>query len=163
MATEIERKFLVTGERWREAVIGSTRYRQGYLTSGPGPCSVRVRIGDGEARLNVKGVTVGVSRPEYEYAIPADDAGEMLDQLCTGPLVEKTRYDVEHGGHRWEVDVFEGENAGLVVAEIELGDPQERFDLPEWVGADVSHDVRYYNAALAKMPYSRWSETAAGA
>ena len=158
MATEIERKFLVVGEDWRGAVVSSTRYRQGYLTPGPGRCSVRVRVGGGRARLNIKGATVGVSRPEYEYAIPVDEAEEMLDALCSGPLVEKTRHLVDHGGHRWEIDVFEGENAGLVVAEVELTDPDEALELPAWAGEDVSGQVRYYNAALAETPYSRWPD-----
>ncbi len=157
MATEIERKFLVVDESWRDGVLASTRYRQGYLTPGPGRCSVRVRVGDGEARLNVKGATVGVSRAEYEYAIPLEDAEEMLDTLCSGPLVEKTRHLVDHGGHRWEIDVFEGENAGLVVAEVELANATEALELPEWAGADVSGDKRYYNAALAETPFTRWA------
>jgi adenylate cyclase len=156
VGTETERKFLVTGDGWRDSVVTSTRYRQGYLTDAKGRCSVRVRIGDGEARLNVKGATIGVSRSEYEYPIPLDDAEEMLDTLCAGPLVEKTRHLVEHGGRRWEVDVFEGDNAGLIVAEIELDHAHERFDVPPWVGEDVSHDARYYNAALVRMPYASW-------
>ena len=156
MATEIERKFLVTDDAWRAHVTATTRYRQGYLAGGRESASVRVRIGDGAAHLNIKGATVGVSRAEYEYAIPLADAEEMLDTLCTGPLVEKTRYHVEHAGHLWEVDVFEGDNAGLVVAEIELESAGESFEIPPWAGADVSHDARYYNAALARAPYNTW-------
>ncbi len=155
MATEIERKFLVTNDGWREAVYKSVRYRQGYLASDKG-CSVRVRISDKEAHLNIKSATLGISRLEYDYPIPVEDADEILDRLCTSPVVEKTRHYVRQGTHVWEIDVFEGENTGLIVAEIELGSEDETFERPAWLGEDVSHDKRYYNVALAKMPYSQW-------
>lgn len=155
MPTEIERKFLVSSDSWRDSVIESTRYRQGYLGEAD-TSSVRVRISDTEAFLNIKGATVGASRLEYEYPIPLPDAHEILDRLCRKPLVEKTRFIVNHGEHRWEIDVFEGENAGLVVAEIELDAVDERFAHPPWIGEEVTQDVRYYNASLVSYPYSQW-------
>ncbi len=155
MAREIERKFLVADDRWRAAVESSCRYRQGYLTEG-GACSIRVRIAGGKANLNIKGSTLGVVRTEYEYALPLEDAEAMLDNFSLGIQIEKTRYFVRHEGHLWEIDVFEGANAGLVVAEIELDAVDEAFSLPPWVGREVSDDERYYNVYLARHPYSQW-------
>jgi len=157
MATEIERKFLVKDDRWRRQADTGVRMRQGYLNGGE-TSSVRVRTGGGLAHLNIKSATLGVWRREYEYAIPVADAEEMLDHLCQRPLIEKTRYRVEHGGHHWDVDVFEGDNAGLVVAEIELGSEEEPFVKPAWVGDEVSHDARYYNVCLVTHPYKEWKE-----
>ena len=157
MGTEIERKFLVKDEGWREAVRRHVHFRQGYLSSDP-QCSVRVRVSDRRAHLNIKSATLGVERLEYEYEIPLDDAHEMLDRLAQGPLIEKTRYYADVGDHTWEVDVFEGDNAGLVVAEIELGDPEEPFERPAWVGEEVSHDSRYYNVCLVRHPYKNWQD-----
>ncbi len=155
MGTEIERKFLVRNERWREAADAGTRYRQGYLI-GSARASVRVRIEGEVARLNIKSATLGVRRSEYEYPIPVADAEELLETLCEQPLVEKTRYHVAVGAHRWEVDVFAGDNAGLVVAELELADESEAFEHPPWLGEEVSHDPRYYNVMLARHPYREW-------
>lgn len=157
MATEIERKFLVKDDGWRGAADDGMRMRQGYL-SGGAASSVRVRTGGGHAHLNIKSATLGVWRREYEYAIPLADADEMLDHLCDGPLIEKTRYHVDHLGHCWEVDVFEGDNAGLVVAEIELASEDEAFEKPGWAGDEVSHDPRYYNVSLVKHPYKEWKD-----
>lgn len=155
MATEIERKFLVTGDGWRREAVSAVAMRQGYLT-GKGRASVRVRVAGDRAWLNIKSVTIGVQRREYEYAIPLSDATEMLDLLCEGPLIEKTRYLVPVNGHQWEVDVFDGDNAGLIVAEVELEDANERFTRPDWLGQEVSHDSRYYNASLVHHPYREW-------
>lgn len=155
MATEIERKYLVRDESWREQVHRRIRYRQGYLAN-TGHCSVRVRIGGSEAHVNIKGSTVGASRLEFEYPVPLADAEDMLRELCRETIVEKTRYFVHHGAQEWEVDVFEGENAGLVVAEIELADESEVVSLPPWAGEEVTDDVRYYNSSLAITPYNRW-------
>lgn len=157
MATEIERKFLVTDETWREAVSKSSFYRQGYLASSDG-ASVRVRVADDKAYLNIKSMTLGISRHEFEYVIPVTDAEEMLDELCVGPKIEKTRHFVDHGDHTWEVDVFEGDNEGLVVAEIELGSEEEAFAKPSWAGKEVSHEERYYNVCLVKHPYKQWKD-----
>ena len=155
MSLEIEKKFLVVNDAWRADAGPGARYRQGYLTE-TGPGSVRVRIGGEQAYLNIKSATLAQQRLEYEYPIPLADAEEMLAQVCLQPLVEKTRFEVEFAGHTWEVDVFEGDNAGLVVAEIELDRIDEPFDLPAWAGAEVSDDPRYYNVCLVKHPYTSW-------
>ena len=154
MPTEIERKYLVTSDGWKQNVVAQKPMRQGYFETGP-RSTVRVRtIGDERAVLTIKGPTVGISRAEYEYEVPVNDAREMLDIFCEDRQVEKVRYDVEHAGKVWEVDVFEGANAGLVLAEIELDRPDEAFDVPEWIGEDVSHDSRYRNACLARRPWT---------
>lgn len=156
MPPEIERKFLVEDESWRDHCRDSMRIRQGYLAASA-KASVRVRVSGDRAWLNIKGATVGISRAEFDYEIPALDAERLMDTLCARPLIEKTRYFVDHGGHRWEIDVFEGDNAGLIVAEIELASEDEPFELPPWAGEEVSQDSRYYNAALVNLPYSRWT------
>jgi adenylate cyclase len=148
---EIERKFLVTGAGWEDAIVDQTPMRQGYFETGP-QTTVRVRITGERAVLTIKGPTVGISRAEYEYEIPRGDAAEMLDIFCAGRQVEKVRFDVEHAGHLWEVDVFEGANEGLVLAEVELERADEDVELPDWVGEDVSQDSRYRNACLAVQP-----------
>lgn len=157
MASEIERKFLVTSDAWKQEVKRQAHYRQGYLCPVD-TSSVRVRVADEAAWLNVKSATLGIERLEYEYSIPLGDANEMLDRLCKRPLIEKTRYWVEYADHTWEIDVFEGDNEGLVVAEIELDRPDETFELPSWAGAEVSHDPRYYNVCLVDHPYKEWSD-----
>lgn len=156
MGIEIERKLLVVDDSWREAASAGMRYRQGYLSTDPRN-SVRVRVCGDRAWLNVKSTTVGVTRREYEYEIPSADAHAILEELCVKPLIEKTRFIVEHDGLAWEVDVFEGDNAGLVVAEIELEAADDEFALPAWAGEDVSADPRYYNQRLVEHPYSRWA------
>ena len=148
MAVEIERKFLVAGAEWRQTATQGRRIRQGYLGSGSVQVRVR-RVGD-EAFLTIKGRREGISRSEFEYSIPVADAEALLATLCPHPPVEKTRYEVTHEGHLWEVDVYEGRHVGLVVAEIELSRVDEAFSLPPWVGADVSGDSRYSNAVLAE-------------
>ena len=155
MAHEIERKFLVENESWREQVKSSKRIRQGYLSGGE-RSSVRVRVSGERAELNIKSATLDVTRHEYEYPIPLADAEEMLDRLCVGPLIEKTRYLVDHGEHTWEIDLFEGDNAGLVVAEVELESADQPFARPGWLGREVSDDPRYYNSRLVEHPYKEW-------
>lgn len=155
MATEIEYKFLLRNESWRLLVERSTWMRQGYLMSNA-RCSVRVRIAEHQGFLNIKSGTLGIERQEYEYAIPLTEAEELLDTLCTKPLLEKTRHYLHVGEHLWEIDEFAGENAGLIVAEIELNSVDEAFIRPDWIGADVSGDLRYYNSELAKYPYRNW-------
>ena len=157
MPQEIERKFLVKGEGWRLAARG-TPYRQGYLSTVP-ERSVRVRLIRDKGYLTVKGITVGATRAEYEYEIPAVEAGEMLDNLCERPLIEKTRYRLEHHGLTWEVDEFDGDNAGLIIAEVELDHEDQAITLPDWVGKEVTGDRRYYNASLIADPYSSWTST----
>ncbi|MDH3527888.1 MAG: CYTH domain-containing protein [Gammaproteobacteria bacterium] len=155
MAIEIERKFLVSGDEWRTSASGD-HYRQGYLSTAHGR-TVRVRVIADVGYLTVKGETVGAARPEYEYVIPVEDAHAMLDKLCLRPLIEKTRYSIEYQGLVWEIDEFEGENAGLVVAEVELESEDQSITLPGWIGAEVTDDSRYYNANLVANPYPKWS------
>lgn len=156
MAVEIERKFLVKGDTWRGLGKGS-HYRQGYLSTEPGR-TVRVRVAAGKGCLTIKGETINATRAEYEYVIPLQDAAAMLDGLCERPLIEKTRYRIEDQGLVWEVDEFEGENAGLVIAEVELDSEDQVVALPEWVGEEVTMDPRYYNANLIAKPFSCWSK-----
>ena len=157
MATEIERKFLLTSDSWRDDADAGTHFRQGYLI-GAERASVRVRIEGESANINIKSATLGVERMEYEYPIPLADAQELLDTLCEQPQIEKTRYHVPFGDHLWEVDVFAGDNEGLVVAEVELKSADEAFAMPSWAGEEVSHDTRYYNVCLVKHPYSEWKD-----
>ena len=157
MATEIERKFLVSSDEWRRSADSGTRFCQGYLV-GAEKASVRVRIEGDRANLNIKSATLGVRRQEYEYPVPLEEAEEMLDTLCEKPLIEKTRYLVLHEGHTWEVDVFAGDNEGLVVAEIELNSEDEVFSAPPWLGEEVSGDTRYYNVCLVNHPYREWKD-----
>jgi adenylate cyclase len=154
MPTEIERKFLLLPGRWQPPAHG-TRLRQGYLcTEG---VTVRVRRDDTRGWLTVKGPRTGISRGEFEYEIPLAEADQMLDTLCLRPLIEKVRHTFDHAGHTWEVDVFEGENAGLVVAEIELEREDEPFARPDWLGEEVSEDRRYTNSSLCRNPFREWA------
>ena len=154
MGEEIERKFLVSGEAWRETAEG-TRYRQGFLSTEL-ERTVRVRVAGTRGSITVKGKSVGARRAEFEYEIPVADAERMLDTLCKRPLIEKVRYVLAVGAHTWEIDVFEGDNAGLVVAEIELRREDEAFERPEWVGNEVTDDPRYFNSNLVANPYRTW-------
>lgn len=158
MATEIERKFLVTGDGWRERVAASRRIVQGYLASDEHR-SLRVRVAGDEAWLTVKGGLQGISRAEFEYPIPLADAENML-ALCLPGVIEKIRHHIPHGGRLWEVDEFLGENRGLIVAEIELEDAKETPDLPEWAGKEVTTELRYQNALLAREPFLTWADEA---
>lgn len=155
MPQEIERKFLVKGESWRKPARGQ-RYRQGYLSTHPDR-AVRVRVGGEQAFLTIKGRTKGATRLEFEYAILLAEANDMLDALCERPLIDKTRYEIEYGGLKWEVDEFHGENHGLVLAEVELEHEDQQIAKPDWLGEEVTHDPRYYNANLIKQPYSTWT------
>jgi adenylate cyclase len=154
MGEEIERKFLVAGDAWRETAEGM-RYRQGFLSTVP-ERTVRVRVAGLRGTITVKGKNLGARRAEFEYEIPVADAEQMLDTLCERPLIEKVRHTLTAGPHTWEVDVFEGDNAGLVVAEIELGSEDEAFEKPEWVGDEVTSDPRYFNSNLVANPYRTW-------
>jgi adenylate cyclase len=153
MPREIERKFLLKSDSWRGTADGVS-YRQGYLSSVP-EHTVRVRIAGNEAFLTVKGLTTRNSRLEFEYSIPLADAEQLLD-LCDGPLVEKTRFEIPYAGKTWQVDEYLGDNRGLVLAEVELTNENERLDLPDWIGAEVSGDPRYYNSNLAITPFRSW-------
>ena len=156
MATEIERKFLVLNDDWRGIVESDMQIIQAYLASNEFS-STRIRIQGDKANINIKSATLGITRTEFEYAIPVDDAQLMIDDLCIKPVIEKTRYIVKHMQHRWEIDVFSGDNRGLIVAEIELSSPDETFEKPSWIGEEVSNDARYYNVCLVKTPYKTWT------
>jgi adenylate cyclase len=156
MATEIERKFLVTGADWKQSASGVV-YRQGYLSSTKERV-VRVRTEGTRGVLTIKGITRGVSRLEFEYEIPRADADRLLDELCERPLIEKTRYRLPAGDVTWEIDEFHGENAGLVVAEVELTGEDQAFERPAWLGEEVSGDPRYFNANLIAHPFRDWAE-----
>jgi adenylate cyclase len=154
VGTEIERKFLVTDDLWRGHAT-STSFRQGYLSTVK-ERTVRVRAAGQRGLLTVKGITTDATRAEYEYEIPLDDANAMLDELCERPIIEKTRHVIDVDGTTWEIDEFAGVNDGLVVAEVELDDRDERFTLPDWAGDEVTDDPRYFNANLTAHPYSEW-------
>jgi len=145
MGLEIERKFLVSGTPWHGH--RGVDCRQGYLNLGSAQ-TVRVRVADGRGFLTIKGPSQGATRTEFEYPIPLADAEQILAELCLPPIIKKTRYLIPHAGLTWEVDVFAGENQGLVIAEVELDDEQQAITLPSWVGEEVTGDVRYFNAYL---------------
>jgi len=158
MGIEIERKFLPASDGWK-GLGQPTLMRQGYLVADP-VRTVRVRIEGERAVITIKSKSTGASRGEWEYEIPVPDAAELLDRLCEQPLVEKVRHRIDYAGHTWEVDEFQGENAGLVVAEIELGSEDEAFEKPDWIGQEVTGDPRYYNSSLIRLPYSKWKDPA---
>jgi CYTH domain-containing protein len=153
MALEIERKFLVRGDAWRQAE--SVYICQGYLNRDK-QRTVRVRIAGAGAWITIKGTSTGATRAEFEYAIPVEDAKQLL-RLCEPPLIEKYRHAVHYRGFTWEVDEFLGDNQGLVVAEIELESADQAFELPEWVGAEVTEDARYFNSNLSLHPFRNWA------
>ncbi|MDJ0743285.1 MAG: CYTH domain-containing protein [Xenococcaceae cyanobacterium MO_167.B27] len=153
MGKEIERKYLVKGNQWKNLAQGVV-YRQGYIPT-VGNTTVRVRIVGNQGYLTIKGENIGETRSEFEYPIPVEDAEEMLNSLCDRPLIEKTRYKIPVGDLVWEVDEFAGENAGLIIAEVELQEENQQIELPEWIARQVT-DPKYYNANLVKNPYSKW-------
>jgi len=155
MSIEIERKFLLRNDAWRRLGQGSA-YRQGYLSVEPAR-SVRVRLAGEQAWLTIKGKSEGMSRQEYEYEIPVQDAIHMLDHLCQQPLIEKVRYRIHLDGLCWEVDEFSGANQGLIMAEVELESPDQSVNLPDWIGEEVTGDPRYYNAAMVANPFTNWA------
>ena len=155
MALEIERKYLLRNDSWRAQIEHSVVMAQGYLNDDP-LRTVRVRRAGDRAYLTVKGPVVGITRAEFEYEIPVADATGML-ALCPDFVVEKIRHYVRRGTLLWEIDEFNGQNAGLVVAEIELPAEDAHFEQPEWVGEEVSGDPRYYNSSLASHPFRTWS------
>jgi len=155
MPQEIERKFLVKDDSWRAAAGTGKAYLQGYLSLDRGRV-VRVRVKEGRGFLTIKGLRQGISAPEYEYPIPLAEAEEMLQKLCLRPLIEKVRYELPFGGLTWEIDVFQGDNQGLVLAEVELDSEEQAVTLPPWAGLEVSHDPRYSNASLVQCPFTKW-------
>jgi len=155
MGIEIERKFLVVADEWEktEKPAGSS-YRQGYMCKEPSK-TVRVRLTDRVAYITIKGKSQGATRAEYEYPIPQNDAEELLQDFCE-EIITKIRYTIDYAGKTWEVDVFSGDNEGLIIAEIELNDEAETFETPHWVGEEVTHDKRYFNSNLSVRPYTKW-------
>lgn len=160
MGREIERKFLLKNSNWQSQSGPGHNLRQGYFAAPEDVsrqrASIRVRTDGDKGYINIKSYELGVSRQEFEYPIPLQDAEHMLDTLCEPPLIEKTRYHVHHDKHVWEVDVFHGDNDGLTVAEIELEHEDEAFAKPNWIGEEVSNDTRYYNVCLVRHPYKDW-------
>lgn len=156
MKFEIERKFLVTGKKWKKGLseTDSSFIQQAYLSVYPEP-TVRVRIKDSHAWLNIKGEQSGFKRAEFEYKIPVPDAIELMKLALPGQII-KRRYEIRHEGKKWEVDEFFGENEGLVTAEIELEKEDEAFEKPSWLGEEISEDPRFKNSALAAKPWSSW-------
>lgn len=155
MGVEIERKFLVDHEKWNHlSKPGGSNFRQGYMVKDESK-TIRVRVTDEEAFITIKGKTTGLTRSEYEYNIPVADGNELLVAFCEA-IISKIRYCIEYAGNVWEVDVFSGDNEGLIMAEIELDDESEIFDLPDWITDEVTGDVRYYNLSLSINPYKNW-------
>jgi CYTH domain-containing protein len=153
VATEIERKFLVRDRRFLDGDVG-VPFRQGYLSRDPDR-TVRVRVAGEQGFLTIKGRPNGASRPEFEFEIPLDEARDLLG-LCAGLLIEKTRHRIDHAGLTWDVDVFSGANDGLIIAEVELPSEDHAVEMPDWVGEEVTGDVRYYNSRLVERPFSTW-------
>jgi len=154
MNQEIERKFRIDSNLLPALKDGHI-VKQAYIETRD-HTTVRVRLFDETGYLTIKGPTQGISRLEYEYPIPASDAEDMMRNLCGDTLIEKVRYRIPFAEHVWELDVFEGDNQGLIIAEIELASEQEAFERPDWLAEEVSHDARYFNSNLARHPYSRW-------
>ncbi len=159
MPHEIERKFLVANDGWREGADQGRRLRQAYLAATD-RAAIRVRIEDDvEAALTIKSANPGLTRIEFEYKLPLADA-EVLATLHEGSVLEKTRFQVRHAGHNWEIDVYDGDNEGLIVAEVEIESETTAVELPAWVGREVTHEARYYASHLAKQPYRMWADGA---
>ena len=155
MPVEIEHKFLVVDDAWRWEVSRHRAMQQGYLGAPGGKASIRVRLEGKRALLNVKAAVMGAVRAEYEYEIPLEEGREMFDNLCIGRL-EKTRHYIDRDGLTWEVDEFHGDNDGLVVAEVELIDPQQEIARPAWLGREVTDEPKYYNHSLSLKPFRSW-------
>jgi adenylate cyclase len=155
MPVEVERKFLVRNDSWKRPSLSGTPFRQGYPFAEKHR-SVRIRIEGNAAFLTLKSPLSGISRREYQYEVPLKDAEEILEAFCDLPAVEKIRYRIEHGGHSWEIDEFQGDNEGLVIAEVNLQSEDEPFDLPGWAGTEVTKDEKYLNASLYLKPFRTW-------
>jgi adenylate cyclase len=160
MGQEIERKYLVKKDKWRSQkeymLATGIKYCQGYIPT-TGATTVRLRVIDNQGYLTIKSKTQGHTRSEFEYPVPLQDAEEMLQTLCHKPLIEKIRYKVNHGELTWEIDEFSGDNAGLIIAEVELSAEDQQIDLPEWIDREVT-DQKYFNSNLVKYPYSQWEK-----
>ena len=154
MAIEIERKFLVK-EKPFSIAKRSLKINQGYIINEKSKV-IRIREKGDDYFLTIKGNNIGISRLEYDFPISKEDAKELIFHFCKTTLIEKTRHYIEHKGHTWEVDEFHGKNNGLIVAEIELESEDEKFEIPDWVGEEVTQDDRYYNMNLAIHPFTSW-------
>jgi adenylate cyclase len=154
MGLEIERKFLLKNDNWTKLANKSKIIKQGYLSTEV-ERTVRVRISDTQAYITIKGKNTGASRAEFEYPIPIEDAYELLS-LCQKPLIEKIRYVIPYHDLLWEIDIFEGDNAGLKMAEVELADEDQTITFPDWIGKEVTTDSRYYNSILSTNPFKNW-------
>lgn len=157
MIIEIERKFLVQNDSWRDDYTKKVHLRQGYLPTSKG-CTVRVRLSDAEGWITIKGPSVNISRSEFEYLIPRADAEKMLLEFAADNFIEKIRYSINYHGSEWVVDEFFGRNRGLVLAEIELDSEDSDYSKPPWVGMEVSQDHRYSNSSLSQHPYLNWDK-----
>lgn len=156
MGIEIERKFLVDHSFWAQVSKPAGKvYKQGYILSDD-KRTVRIRVTEDAAYITLKGGTTGISRTEFEYTIPVADGNEILKDMATSSI-EKIRYHINHAGNLWEVDVFSGDNAGLIVAEIELRSEDQQFEKPDWATTEVSEDARYTNALLSVNPFKNWA------
>lgn len=158
MSVEIERKYLIKSDKWRKHVREAQHITQGYIKSTDATVRIRCYKDDRTAEITVKGKRDGISRLEFEYPIPYADAREMQNKLCQTRLVEKTRHLIEYKGMLWELDEFHGDNEGLLIAEIELNDEKQSFDIPDWVAEDVSYDNKYRNSRLSLTPYKDWKK-----
>ena len=154
MKVEIERKFLVKNQDWKKLIVEKHSIQQGYLNTDKS-CNVRVRIMNSAAFITIKGKRVNTARPEFEYEIPLNDAESIL-KLTKNSIIKKTRFTVNHQGQIWEIDQFEGDNQGLVIAEIELKQKDEAISLPNWIGTEISDDERFYNLSLSINPFKNW-------
>ena len=157
MPVEIERKFLVKDLSWKDSATSFKDFRQGYFPTGEG-VTVRARIAGDRARLTIKGPVSGISRAEFEYPIPVEDAIAFLSGFCVHPVILKRRWYVPFGAFTWEIDEFDGQNKGLIVAEIELDAPDREFPAPPWLGREVSHESRFRNSRLVRHPFSEWTD-----
>ena len=159
MPTETERKFLLRNDSWRKQAVSCTRISQAYAHFQGNPhLTLRIRLMDDQAFLTLKGPVRGCSRSEFEYPLPRRDAQEILEEFCEAGRIEKYRYRIPSGKHVWEVDEFLGDNAGLTMAEIELSFPEEKFERPEWLGREVTGELRFYNARLLNYPFRDWKK-----
>ncbi len=157
MGLEIERKYLLKNANWKQHIKKQTQIKQGYLNAEK-ERTVRVRVYGNQGFLTIKGKSIGATRQEFEYEIPLKDAIALM-LLCQQPIIEKTRFEVEVDKKIWEIDVFEGENEGLTLAEIELNSEAETFQIPEWIGKEVTDDIRYFNSKLMANPFKNWKDS----
>lgn len=161
MAREIERKFLVTGTVWKDLAHKQTQFSQAYLNNiqhEGSKSSIRIRVEGDKANINIKSLEIGLSRDEYEYEIALADAQKMIQTLAVGPVIEKIRYLINYADYLWEIDLFLGDNEGLIVAEVEMESETASPKLPSWIGKEVTEHSRYYNVSLSQTPFNKWTK-----